>query len=98
MAKYTFYHREMLSLAPVNEIFIHMMTTEDNLFYMQGDDDATDPQCQIQSVPNVLEGNILNHVCVTTFSGIDSNILFFSLDHMKVYLLAVYFALELAFT
>lgn len=32
---------------------------------MQGDDDASDPQCQIQSVPNVLEGNILNHVCVT---------------------------------
>ncbi|KJA29031.1 hypothetical protein HYPSUDRAFT_61869 [Hypholoma sublateritium FD-334 SS-4] len=27
-----------------------------------GDDDATDAQCQIQSVPNVLEGNILNHL------------------------------------
>ncbi|KAH9485060.1 Lipase [Psilocybe cubensis] len=27
-----------------------------------GDDDATDPQCQIQSVPNVLVGNILNHL------------------------------------
>jgi hypothetical protein len=29
---------------------------------MQGDDDASDPQCQI---PNVFEGNILDHVCVT---------------------------------
>lgn len=29
-----------------------------------GDDDATDAQCQIQSVPNVLEGNILNHVSI----------------------------------
>ena len=27
-----------------------------------GDDDATDPQCQIESVPNILQGNILNHV------------------------------------
>jgi len=27
-----------------------------------GDDDATDSQCQIESVPNVLEGNILDHL------------------------------------
>ncbi|KAF8893960.1 alpha/beta-hydrolase [Infundibulicybe gibba] len=27
-----------------------------------GDDDATDSQCQIESVPNILEGDILNHL------------------------------------
>ncbi|KJA29030.1 hypothetical protein HYPSUDRAFT_33536 [Hypholoma sublateritium FD-334 SS-4] len=27
-----------------------------------GDDDATDPQCQILSVPNIAVGNILNHL------------------------------------
>jgi len=27
-----------------------------------GDDDATDPECQNQWVPNVLDGNILDHV------------------------------------
>ncbi|KAF8806432.1 alpha/beta-hydrolase [Phlegmacium glaucopus] len=27
-----------------------------------GDDDATDPQCQISSVPNIFDGNILNHL------------------------------------
>ncbi|KAF8967850.1 Alpha/Beta hydrolase protein [Flammula alnicola] len=27
-----------------------------------GDDDATDAQCQIQSVPNIFEGDILNHL------------------------------------
>ncbi|KAF8893961.1 Alpha/Beta hydrolase protein [Infundibulicybe gibba] len=27
-----------------------------------GEDDATDSQCQIESVPNILEGNILNHL------------------------------------
>ncbi|KAJ7025395.1 hypothetical protein C8F04DRAFT_1191524 [Mycena alexandri] len=27
-----------------------------------GNDDATDPQCQIKTVPNILEGNILNHL------------------------------------
>lgn len=31
-------------------------------FINTGDDDATDSQCQIQSVPNILVGNILNHV------------------------------------
>lgn len=27
-----------------------------------GDDDATDPQCIIMTVPNVLDGDILNHL------------------------------------
>jgi hypothetical protein len=27
-----------------------------------GDDDATDDQCTIGTVPNILEGSILNHV------------------------------------
>ncbi|KAF9481531.1 alpha/beta-hydrolase [Pholiota conissans] len=27
-----------------------------------GDDDASDSQCQIQSVPNIAEGNLLNHL------------------------------------
>ena len=65
MAKYTFYHQDMLSLAPVNRIIIHIIITDDNcIFYTQGDEDVADLQCQIQSVPNVFEGNILNHVCI----------------------------------
>ena len=43
-----------------------MITDDDFVFlYTQGDEDVTDLQCQIQSVPNVFEGNILNHVCIT---------------------------------
>ena len=29
---------------------------------MAGNEDATDPQCTIKTVPSVLAGNILNHV------------------------------------
>jgi len=32
-----------------------------------GDDDATDPQCQIESVPNIFQGNILDHVRLLFF-------------------------------
>ena len=31
-------------------------------FIVIGNDDAVDSQCQIQTVPNILEGNLLNHV------------------------------------
>lgn len=38
-----------------------------------GDDDATDSECQIQSVPNVFDGNILDHVSTQLLvSGTDS--------------------------
>ena len=32
------------------------------IFILIGNDDAVDSQCQIKTVPNVLAGNILNHV------------------------------------
>lgn len=40
---------------------IHLISPG-NAVACSGDDDATDSQCQIQSVPNVLAGNILNHL------------------------------------
>ncbi|KAF9072868.1 alpha/beta-hydrolase [Rhodocollybia butyracea] len=44
---------------PAGEIHI---VSSSNVVECPGDDDATDPQCQIQSVPNILEGDILNHL------------------------------------
>jgi hypothetical protein len=32
------------------------------LLSILGDDNAVDPQCQIMTVPNILVGNILNHL------------------------------------
>ncbi|KAF5322219.1 hypothetical protein D9619_001889 [Psilocybe cf. subviscida] len=40
---------------------IHIISPN-NAVACSGDDDATDSQCTISSVPNVLEGNILNHL------------------------------------
>jgi hypothetical protein len=70
------------------------MTDDNCIFYTQGDEDATDLQCQIQSVPNVFEGNILDHVCIKGIILELALICLFSLDHMKVFLLAAYFALR----
>ena len=98
MAKYIFYHQDMLSLAPVNRIIIYIIMTDDNcIFYAQGDEDVTDLQCQIQSVSNVFEGNILDHVCIKGIVLELALIWFFSLDHTKVFLLAAYFALSAVF-
>lgn len=61
-----------------------------------GDDDATDPQCTIESVPNIAEGDILDHVGI--FQQLqrshESNI-YDSWDHTKAYISAQYFAHEL---
>ncbi len=32
---------------------------------MAGDDDATDPDCTISTVPTILSGNIFDHVGLT---------------------------------
>ncbi|KAF8181315.1 Alpha/Beta hydrolase protein [Pholiota molesta] len=40
---------------------IHILSPG-NAVSCPGDDDATDSQCQIQSVPNIADGNILNHL------------------------------------
>ena len=46
---------------PHGEIHIVSDSTEDWVA-CPGDDDATDPQCTIMSVPNVLESDILDHL------------------------------------
>lgn len=60
MVKSIYFHREMPYLVPVSETSHQWMIIIKGL--LLGDDDATDPQCQIGSVPNVFQGNILNHV------------------------------------
>ncbi|KAF9049827.1 alpha/beta-hydrolase [Panaeolus papilionaceus] len=40
---------------------VHIISPN-NAVSCPGDDDATDSQCQIQSVPNIFEGNILDHL------------------------------------
>lgn len=40
--------------------FLHV-NKQTVLLYV-GDDDATDSQCTIESVPNIFEGDILNHL------------------------------------
>ena len=40
---------------------VHILGTGD-AFSCPGDDDATDSQCTIASVPNILVSNILNHL------------------------------------
>ncbi|KIK67315.1 hypothetical protein GYMLUDRAFT_238620 [Collybiopsis luxurians FD-317 M1] len=44
---------------PAGEIHI---LSPGNAVACPGDDDAVDPQCTIESVPNIFEGNILNHL------------------------------------
>ncbi|KAL9711964.1 hypothetical protein Ac2012v2_005038 [Leucoagaricus gongylophorus] len=46
---------------PGGEIHI---TSSGNAVSCPGNDDATDDQCTIKTVPNILKGNILNHVSV----------------------------------
>ncbi|PPQ63476.1 hypothetical protein CVT24_005133 [Panaeolus cyanescens] len=40
---------------------VHIISPN-NAVSCPGDDDATDPECQIQSVPNIFEGSILDHL------------------------------------
>jgi len=42
-----------------NNPFVYSTLTLDSVL---GDDDATDAQCTIKTVPNIFNGNILNHV------------------------------------
>jgi hypothetical protein len=51
----------MPSSAPVSLILTFFQHDHSILAYI-GDDDATDAQCTIASVPNVMEGNILDHL------------------------------------
>ena len=81
----------MLSLALVGQL-VGIKPQKSDFSSYAGDDDATDAQCQIQSVPNILEGNILDHVSVTLrippHCSRMSNILKYSLVPMKGFTLA----------
>jgi len=33
------------------------------LYLLSGDDNSEDPQCSDESVPTILNGNVLDHVC-----------------------------------
>jgi len=41
---------------------IHILSTSGNAVACSGNDDATDPNCTDKSVPNIFEGNILDHL------------------------------------
>jgi hypothetical protein len=41
---------------------IFLLENDHSFFTRTGNDDATDQQCTIASVPNIIEGDILNHL------------------------------------
>jgi hypothetical protein len=48
---------------PVGEVHITSDDSTQGTWYgCSGEDDATDSQCEISSVPNIFEGNILDHL------------------------------------
>ena len=48
---------------PVGEVHITDDSTIDGTWYScPGEDDATDSQCEISTVPNVFDGNVIDHL------------------------------------
>lgn len=71
-----------LASVPISKCWKRLLTTIFLVMY-SGDDDATDSQCQIQSVPNIFEGNILDHVSLIVSPKSNFSDIFDSWGHTK---------------